>query len=410
MLKQKRRMTTSASAVTPKEEPRIGKDPKVPNNKILQIPIGSLSPEQWQAAVTTQESPTTHSSFPLLGRLVQEYQLNPQFAGSQKHLTELQTMLRHVSLSWEQKWANQSRQTSSSSLWTPDKVLSFLQDCERDLPELSPDLRTYNAIMNGWLAQTTISITTNNLAPQQCVKRVEQLMPFLWERFPQQLDTRTYEIIIQIYSRAGCFQQICNVLDQILQLHNSNKNKKKTPVPLRFQQPVFDQTLMDCVNGGHRHAGFTAETILEKLNHMYHAGLLGFRPHAATSYTMAIMAWAKSGHPEAGNRAMAILDELTRRSASDPIMTPSAHTYSAALHAWARLGNANQADALLDRMFQVYYDNNKNKNHNNKKKAIKPELISFNNVLDAYAKSGLKDAGIRSERRLRQMWDLHDQG
>jgi pentatricopeptide repeat protein len=78
---------------------------------------------------------------------------------------------------------------------------------------------------------------------------------------------------------------------------------------------------------------------------------------------------------------------------------------TAVISAYARAGNAERAEALLDTMLKDYQRGNK---------SAKPDFKSFDIVINAWAGWGDKDPSPmdawQAEKVLRRMWLLHDNG
>jgi pentatricopeptide repeat protein len=421
---------------------------------ILQIPVGKLSSEQWTQTIqhdlkNNNGSDVDQQPLILLQRLVEEYKFHRhrQQEGNSNPLTPPQDFLlfnlneqevfRQAVITWEKTFCSstpqQRRQQSQSlpqvALLSPDQVWSLVQEWEQQLPEVflqqqKPDLRIYSAIMTGWL--TTITATTctqdknNHHHPQQqeqdsvVVQGVVAQLELMVQRLKQSqlpLDTRTYDCLIRLYARAGHFQKVVTVMDEIVlqqqqQQQQSNPSNQHAAIKLWFRQQTFDDALLACVHNTNRHQvnnGKWADAIVNKMERLYQARLLGF-PVVSAHYSMAIHAWAKSGNTQAGNRANTILKQLEQRSQTNArqhqLMKPTRHTYGAAIEAWGKLGNHVEAGKLMDRMCDLYTKGDR---------SLQPNTINFNILLDALAKSKTKDAGLEADRRLAQMWDLYQQ-
>lgn len=125
---------------------------------------------------------------------------------------------------------------------------------------------------------------------------------------------------------------------------------------------------------------------------------------------------------KAAELAQDILEEMERYTDicnSDQytnMLMPNTVTYNAVLNCWAKCDGgaiaAENAEKVLTRMISRYKYFNDRNNTNTKRKldtmAAKPDIISFHSVMDAWAKSGTKDAGSNTEQLFGLMTRLDD--
>ena len=109
------------------------------------------------------------------------------------------------------------------------------------------------------------------------------------------------------------------------------------------------------------------------------------------SYNAVINCWSKSGDKSAAKRAETILNYLED---SNNLFNPDEYSYSTVIDAWAKQSGrdpkaAEKAEAILTRM-----ENNPD---------VIPNTISYNAVLNSYAKSTSPEAPVRAEALLRRM-------
>jgi len=139
-------------------------------------------------------------------------------------------------------------------------------------------------------------------------------------------------------------------------------------------------------------------------------------------YNILIDAWAKSGEPGAAKRAEEILIQMDR--SGDPDMAPDVKSFSSVINAWAltsasRLGQyyilndgyvngtvygaaAVRAERILNAMEEM--------SQSGTNPRIKPNTISYNTVISAWARSGSQIAYSRAERVLHRMHELQNKG
>lgn len=110
-------------------------------------------------------------------------------------------------------------------------------------------------------------------------------------------------------------------------------------------------------------------------------------------------AWAKSGGGrKAAERAEEILEWMDRLYKSgNYCVRPDTITFNAVLDAWARSGDrmaAHRAEQILDHMDELYRAGNQ---------GVKPDTYTYNTLINAHAKSSEKGSAARAEHVLQVM-------
>ena len=147
-----------------------------------------------------------------------------------------------------------------------------------------------------------------------------------------------------------------------------------------------------------------AEHLLQELFHLHidtqHPDLVP----SIVECNSVIVAWARSGQPDAVERATAILQQIEKLSLGNPALRPGVETYTALLHAHAqsaRRDAGEQALVILQRMWDLVKAGSPH---------IKPDVTCYNTVLDCLAKSGTKQDADQAEVLLRSMHERCRQG
>ena len=85
-------------------------------------------------------------------------------------------------------------------------------------------------------------------------------------------------------------------------------------------------------------------------------------------------------------------------------MKPNTISFNSVISAWAKSGErgaAQRAESILKRMQELHEAGNPD---------VKPNTISFNSVISAWANSGERGAAERAEAILKRMQELHEAG
>ena len=161
------------------------------------------------------------------------------------------------------------------------------------------------------------------------------------------------------------------------------------------------------------------QKILEYMEEQVDKGQLNSNKLHVGHYTIAIDAWAKSGHPHSGQKANEIVHKMEQRN-----IRLNRVTYNSWMNAYALQGNAKKTEEIFQRMQEdipeeiLIYDHNivisaysREGRAMEAEKILKelvdrcgkgedtcfPSLLSYNLVLDGWAKSNDERCGERAE-------------
>lgn len=143
---------------------------------------------------------------------------------------------------------------------------------------------------------------------------------------------------------------------------------------------------------GNIHEPEKAEGCIKRMEAMYAKGLIDDMPNRY-NYNSAINAWANSRKETSGIRAEALLKMMDGNSR----IKPDTISYNACIDAYAKNGDEEEAERLL-RTMEESHDSAFNL-------LCKPNRKSYNSVINAYAKSSKKNAPLDAESILRRMND-----
>eukprot|EP00529_Nitzschia_sp_RCC80_P009744 CAMPEP_0113451840 /NCGR_PEP_ID=MMETSP0014_2-20120614/6542_1 /TAXON_ID=2857 /ORGANISM="Nitzschia sp." /LENGTH=767 /DNA_ID=CAMNT_0000343201 /DNA_START=314 /DNA_END=2614 /DNA_ORIENTATION=+ /assembly_acc=CAM_ASM_000159 len=224
-------------------------------------------------------------------------------------------------------------------------------------------------------------------------------------------DVRSYTKVINALSRsmrsdAGEIAE--QILDKMEAAYASGENP--TAKPNTF---TYVATIEAYANSGADGSPQKTEDMLERMIERYQSGDPDVRPNARC-FNAAINSYAKSDLPDAAQHAEFIFNRMDALyMAGLEEAKPNSFNYNSLITAWANcvhrgcdaqseIGySAQKAAEILDRMEQSFEYGDP---------ACQPTTVSFNAVIDAYAKSGLEDAAERAEEVLLRMEDLYEAG
>lgn len=215
-----------------------------------------------------------------------------------------------------------------------------------------PNLRTYNAIMNSWVQS----------GMKGCEERAEAILDkleVLYESGEQDIrpDVISYSIVMNGWSRSksvDASERTDAVFSRLLRSYKAGNTSAK---PNLF---IFVSLLNVVCKSGSPGSPQKAENIVRHMYKEYLSGNYHVKPNTQM-ITQAMDCWAKSGNRNAGQKAENLLNWMVQiiENEFDECLIPNAMTFNAVINAWAKsrvFGKAQRARQCLDRMLGMYND------------------------------------------------------
>jgi len=306
-----------------------------------------------------------------------------------------------------------------------DKYSSQQQDGSDGSPSFSPqqttvgrgkmkiNLNTFNFLIDGWAFSNEKDSVDNAMS---LLERMEELHYNYGSESPVCPDVRSYTKVINALSRSkrrdsGDLAE--RILDKMEEVTTSGKNTLAKPNTYTYTAAIEAHA-----NSRNDDSPQRAEQLLERMVERYSNGDPDVLPNARC-FNAAISSYAKSAVPGAALRAEVLLEKLDGLYMSGlEDAKPNRFNYNSLITAWANYrpdgysdhdgdGNydefcsARKAEEILERMEQSYASGDQ---------YCKPDIVSYNAVIDAYAKSSREDAAEHAEQILRRMGHLYKEG
>lgn len=140
-------------------------------------------------------------------------------------------------------------------------------------------------------------------------------------------------------------------------------------------------------------------------------GLPQLKPRK-TSFNAVLAAHSKSRSDQAVQRAKDILSFMELLAETDPSVAPDSASYNTVMNCYARSSQADpvvaaqQADAFLRHVVDVYKKNNNSDNNSESNNNIQPDTILFNTAMGLWAKTGRPGSFRRARSILDRQMDL----
>lgn len=270
---------------------------------------------------------------------------------------------------------------------------------------LEPDVRSYTKTMNAIARCGAINAGVQAEVIFQRMKK-----------YGIEPNSFTYTALIQAHANSGASiraHELLQILIQRFELEyqeheRGHNNIHNTFVTQSLSSPLGSTTLLQptakafqAVMSAYSKAGQpeNVEIVvsqIEKLYDKYSDTLFGsttaFRPNHF-HYNTLISAWANSQETYGAERAEYVLERMKK------YVQPTTVSYNAVIDAYAKFGLADKAEALLRTMLD-----------NDGSSAPKPNTRSFNSVMNAWAKSKHIDNALNAELILDLMEKRYEQG
>ena len=245
---------------------------------------------------------------------------------------------------------------------------------------LQPNVVIYNILFNAWAKEGKIEKIEMTL--QRMIRlEIAGVSP----------DPVSYSTLLSAYSKSEKPESVLkadSLLEQMLELYSHGMESAKPNV-------ISFSNVMQCyANVGN---GSKAEQWLRRLQDIYHKRGTDDNIHLhhhghdpdmkpdVALYNTVLLAWAKSGQPQNAEeflRYMLVMDDEGNTTDDfDNNIRPNSQSFNIVLSAWAKIGEVERAESILLEMHQLHVEQNLD---------TRPTVVSYNTVLDTYAKKATK--------------------
>ena len=270
------------------------------------------------------------------------------------------------------------------------------------------NLNTFNFLIDGWAFSAEMDSADKAMI---LLERMEEMYSNYGSESPVCPDVRSYTKVINALSRSNrpdsgdLAEQILNKMEHVSKFNGENPSAKPNTY-------TYTAAIEAHAHSGNDDSPQKAEELLERMVEKYNKGDSDLSPNARC-FNAVISSYAKSALPGAAQRAEILLDKLDGLYMSGlEEAKPNSFNYNSLITAWANCRpqdheddyefcSARKAQEILERMEQCYAAGDQ---------SCKPTTISYNAVIDAYAKSSREDAAERAEQILRRMGHLYKEG
>lgn len=254
---------------------------------------------------------------------------------------------------------------------------------------LQPNVRTYTSVMDAYAQQAKRDAD----APSQAERILYELIDLTEQRELRHIDTDsenwkltsvTCDVVLNAWAQQGTWDGACRAQEILDRLEMMSATGAKTS----SLRPSLHSYATVISAFAHSKGGLEAAQSAEALLNRIKSDKLKITPDTVT-YNAVIHAWANSGNPQAGTKAVKLLSEVEK---------PDVVTYNTVLNAVGRSGHAHaakKAEQILQQMIRAH--------EKEPESAPAPNTISYNCLLHALSKSMLDGAAKRARTLLHFM-------
>jgi pentatricopeptide repeat protein len=264
-----------------------------------------------------------------------------------------------------------------------ESILDWTIQQSEDFPHLRPTTITFASVIKAW---------ANNSGADEAPKRADDLLQRMmqlhvenseWDVAPNQV---AYSTVIDTMAKNGRVDRVEELMSDMYAEYNNGNEGLKPSIH------IFNGYLAALAKSG---LPDRAEAVLRKMEELYEAGELDTHPDVI-SYTTVLDSLAKSKEVGTPERAEAILRQMSFRG-----VEPNAISYNTVINSYAKAGQAEKAETLFREMSQAY---------TNGHRGLRPTSQSYSALLVSLSQSRSREAGERGERILRLMETLAKSG
>ena len=202
----------------------------------------------------------------------------------------------------------------------------------------------------------------------------------------------TYASVILILARAGLAERAERLLSRLVLDYSAQFDADLKP-----RIKPFQDVLLAWSKSGHPQATFRAESFLKNMVELHDAGLFDTKPDLIC-YNYVLHCWAKSDDvAEAGNRSLELLEKMQDRD-----VTPDTTSINLCLEACALSNEVGDVESLLSHFCNKYLEDSTLN--------PRPDVISFTTVMKSWSRSDSPESPEKITLLLKKLHDLQKYG
>jgi len=267
---------------------------------------------------------------------------------------------------------------------------------------ITPDVRSYTKVIGAYARGKVNGVT----GATGYGHKAESLLHKMTELHASGVNTAAkpnlYTYTGAIESWASSFEEGSAHRAEELWKDLERKYEEEQTVDLKPNVRAYNAVINAWAKSGEAGSAQRAEYCLLKMQESYRNGNVDAKPHRI-NFNAVIHAWANSREPDGPERSEAILARMEElyRTERDEDVKPNVQSYNSVVDAYAKSGKADAAQTVLEHMNELHTAGNGD---------VKPNARSFNSVLNAYARSKEDGSPQKAQELLQEMERLYQAG
>lgn len=423
---------------------------------LLAVPVGSFDADTWFEAddlikwwSSQQTTESVHTSFELLDRLVKELKvITPRDDEHEDDVThdvityfDARMVVPMMLKSWYEVFKEQASNTNVNSVpghvdhekpleLTPGMLLQRMDRYAEEVPWVDAFCASGKAISYFHNATVLKPEPYNESAPfcDYLIGRLWEIIPTkdalsvyminatlsLWARSGRsdrikraetlftkacddkvQMDTYTYNTLLSVYASEGLAHKAEKLLQALMQdyLH-SGKEHAVAPDAISFHTVALAYANSQRGIEAAQRAEFMVQRLLDPLDDY---GSMGIQVTTVLFNTV-ILAYSRSGVPQAGDEAYRVLREMN----STGLATPDSISYGTVMDAYGRCGKPDVAERVYEDQLAAFRETGD--------ESLRPSALGMTLLVQSYSRSSHPRKIERVKVILNRMFELRSQG
>lgn len=286
----------------------------------------------------------------------------------------------------------------NARLLCPEPASRSAPFCDYLIDRLMEVIPAHDSI-SVYMVNTTMDLWAKSHLPNR-IERAEDLFARAIDN-KVELDVITYNTLLSVYANAGLGTKAERLLQALLQEHLDDKNSGRNNNDFNeAAAPAPDKISFHTVGLAYANSGQgleAAEQALFLVQRMMDPfddyGCLGIEV-TNVMFNTVISAFARSGHPQAGDRAYQVLLDMKKTD----FVSPDAISYGSVIDAYSRNGQPRMAEKVFEEQVAEYMKN--------KDDSLRPNTLTMTLLIVAWSKAKLPNAAVQAHNLLERMLDL----
>jgi len=235
-------------------------------------------------------------------------------------------------------------------------------------------------------------------------------------------NVQTYTLLLDAYAKSGLEDapiQAEEVLHDMIQMAHDEGDESIRPNVFSYTAVIdaYARSTNSVLSNNKRPQEEAERILLQMIADVQQKDKTHAVSPTSQTFDVVLNAWAKCGNYEGAQRAELLFEKMKVLGKKNTHMRPTSYSFATVIKAWCMSGvsdGADRAEVILEDMMEwskVEYQQQQREERKSGKNGgdtkitvmVKPNVVAFNTVIDAWSRSYHPDAGNRGEALLRRM-------